>query len=148
MLLRMRLACLVADALGIKEATGAKGTSGIKPCIRCMNVVNHKAKSIERVGRLPAGLVLDTSLAVETYVQATDDVVHAIVSRLAGGRDASGNIDQLCTNLGWNFLPESWMTDTHLPRPLVSVIHFDWMHCLFIQGVFTTEAPGAPRHGD
>ena len=139
-LVRMRLACLVADALGIKEATGWKGASGLKPCLKCTNVILAKSKTaMDAPAVLPGGLLRSTSLDVDHFVPSTDTIVHGILRRLAEESAAGGNLETLSKNLGWNFSADSWGTDVSLPRPLVSAVHFDWMHCYFIAGVFTVE---------
>ena len=134
--MRMQLACLVADALAIKEATGAKGTGGFKCCLKCMNIVNSR----HTTGGIGEGIYrLDTSLEVDQFIPSSDDLVHGIFELLSDA--PAGKRPELSKRLGWNFLPESWMGAEHLPRPLVSAVHFDWMHIYFIQGLFTREAP-------
>ena len=89
---------------------------------------------------LPAGLLRDTSLDASRFVPSEDTIVHNILIRLSEEGDDEGKPPKdLSTNLGWNFYPDSWATDEKLPRPLVSIIHFDWMHCYFIDGLFTKE---------
>ena len=78
-------------------------------------------------------------LPLERQQLNTNAVVQAINARLAavaatGTRD---ELNQLSTNLGFNYEPESVRQDTEFA--LIDVFVWDFMHCYFASGIFDKE---------
>ena len=87
---------VIADAEAIRSSTGAKGASGLKPCVQCLNVLQlGKAHDV-------AGHVDITSMdPVAWWPQTTATIQEAADTlRAAGGIVKTQEMEKF---LGWNF---------------------------------------------
>lgn len=71
-------------------------------------------------------------------VAASPEILDEIFERLASSRaaDTVQEHDDLCTRLGWNFIPAERLSFVRMLRPSEGGCSFDFMHCIFISGVF------------
>ena len=127
---------LLADADGIRAATGCKGASGNLPCARCANVRSHSA-----IDSAPEGCVCITESNVSNFQLLSQARLDTILEELSKERTKKGLQDKE-TQLGWNFIPlsKSFLASRKL-RPVMDVecIHFDPMHIYWSNGMIPQE---------
>ena len=130
-----RVAIALADEAALKNMFEFKGASGILPCPFCSNVVLRSSELHEFDGTLKPHSV--TSL--EGCVQHTDDSVVAIIRRLRSQMAVltKKKFEDLQKSLGFNFVPDGILDGEVLG---ITALHFDWAHCVLIQGTFHIEA--------
>ena len=126
----------LADLLGHKELSAAKGTGGISCCINCANVVNcqHRASKV--------GEVTCACSDRRNFRQRTNDDVWAIVDALAEvhGTISKTKFESLETEYGFNYSPEGILLDKgirHIYKPVDQCIRV-WQHTVAQDGVGNT----------
>ena len=129
-----------ADEAALHYAYCCKGASGLKPCLLCANVFNHKIRNeivrLDATGASQHHTTHDFS-KLKLHTPAS---ISAILENLAAscGTLSKGAFAELETRLGWNYVPGSVMYDPIL-RPLMDPTEkavYDWMHIFFVHGVF------------
>ena len=131
---------VIADAEALHSIYGCKGTSGLKPCLCCINVYN-KHTSRDVVDRDKSGeSVYHTSTDVAKFKFVTPAVLSSIVRRLASA--TSSERKELETRLGWKYLPAGVMFDQTARRRICpsKKVMYDWAHIIFVNGVFNSHA--------
>ena len=126
----------VADEAAVHVLYGCKGQAGIKPCLLCANVFDGK----EVRGIVDAD---HTGIAVHhtepdstKLVPMTMSMLDWVVRRLRGAWNFPFKYqwDELQTRLGWTWDVNLERRITLAPPPHVLCV--DWMHVLFVTGVF------------
>ena len=136
----MRLACFVADEAALHYGYCNKGASGLKPCILCANVFHHNLRH-EIVERDTTGMAQHhTTHDASKLKFHTPQSIASIVHRLSNsyGTLSKAQFTELERTLGWNYSPHGVMWNP-ITRPLVdpsSIAAYDWMHVVFVSGVF------------
>ena len=133
-----RLGLVIGDEAATKSMMGCKGASGMKLCVCCKNVVDHKSQHLpDQTGFL----LPSTSLEVEKFKLTTDHEVHGILKRLeeASNTMKRQDFETLQRNLGFTYNPENPIVDADILRKAISTHAWDWMHMLFIKGAFNVE---------
>ena len=130
-----RVAIVLADEAALKSLFEFKGASGILPCPLCSNVILRSSELHEFDGSLKPHSV--TSL--EGCVQHTDDSVVAIIRSLRAQKGVltKKKFEDLQKSLGFNFVADGILDGEVLG---ITSLHFDWAHCVLIQGTFHIEA--------
>ena len=138
-----KVAAVVADEGALHAFYACKGASGLKPCLLCTNV--YKDSSVRDViARDATGVSVthtcsDVSL-LKLHTCATVAAVLRALAQLAAQPRSKGKVEELETCLGWRHEPGALLSDAFLlPRmhPCATCI-FDWMHVIFVNGVFST----------
>ena len=127
----------VADELAIHMLYGCKGSSGIKPCLLCANVFDGKTvRDIDAVDE--SGLAVYHSEPDFTKLQPmTLGMLEWIIRRFESSRAVfryKYQHTELERRLGWTFTPDLERRLALAPPP--RVLCFDWMHVIFVTGVF------------
>ena len=130
---------LVADEPAIKEVLSCKGHAGTKPCVLCMNVVLHRSglhaseyavsiadANFERV-KLHDGTTLRRAVEkLHSYRHATPPLPQA-------------RYDLLESLYGFTYNPHQLILNERLRLDAVSIVMFDWAHCLVADGIADVE---------
>jgi len=131
----------LADEAALHAVWGCKGSSGLKPCLKCENVFNkHNARSVLEADT--TGYAIDeTCFDVERLVPARKDTIFSIIDeRLAQAKPHMSNtaFGDIETNLGWSYLVGGVMLSRSLRYMLdpPKQTAFDWMHVFFVNGLF------------
>ena len=130
--------CMIQDLLAHDQSTLCKGHSGHKPCPLCRNVVSLSCPWLpDATGRL----LHIGSLEVEKFMIHTDATISALLKNL---RDIAhgvleGDLGDLQTQMGFNHSDNNLFLCSQLSLGLTSIVMFDWMHILFIGGIFAVE---------
>lgn len=133
-----KVALLVSDEKSLKELSMAKGAGGLKMCICCGNIVDHKHK----LASDPTGFLLpSTSLNVRGFHLNTDVMIRDIYKRLHAAHNTmnKGEFTALQKHLGFSYSPECVLLDEDLNIQLISILMWDWMHALFQKGAVNIE---------
>ena len=128
--------CRIADEDAIHRLIGCKGSSGIKPCLMCRNVF-LKGEVRDIVASDRTGVAVHHCEPDASKLQPmTTPVLEAICHRLRDAADSlgKGDFQELERRLGWTWDP-GLTQRIHKLRPL-SVVMFDWMHCIFVNGTY------------
>ena len=120
---------LLGDADQLRNASGWKGPNGLKPCLKCMNVVTPGR-------RLPPGyLTVTDELTDSIPLRQTDlEAIHAHLAE----QTVVSRLKQHETLLGWKLAE---LDNSFLMSPKVSgwcpveSIHYDPMHIYFSNGL-------------
>ena len=126
----------IADELALHCILGCKGSSGLKPCMLCANVFSRREKRGVVEADMTGTAVHHTEPDHANLLPMTPTLLQAIVNRLEFG-EANMNtrdMDELQTRSGWNYDP-GLAPRIQRMRPC-STVCFDWMHCIFVGGVF------------
>lgn len=136
-----RLTMYIADEAGLKETFGFKGASGIHPCPLCTNVVAESSQlHLHQDGLQPS-----TSTEMNLWKPASNELIFAKLRRLTSehGRVTKQAFEDLEKSLGWLHNPHGLLGDGR-QNPLgiepISILHYDYMHTIFVHGVFNLEA--------
>ena len=126
---------LLMDHEAIRSYTGTKGASGLKCCIKCLNVLAlHKAEAVWQHEDI-------SCCDVAKFWPATDASVQAAANRLLA-EDRIGKKKELEKLLGWNalnFLKGPLTAPDLLEWVSVEDIHFDTMHGYYSNGILPHE---------
>ena len=130
----------LADEAALHAVWGCKGSSGLKPCLKCENVFNKKTVrgivEADRSGWSVDDCCFDVSRLVPTTKQSILDIHKRLHS--AKPHMSTDDFKSLQTNLGWNYVPNGVMlcaAVAHFIDPPKQTA-FDWMHVFFVNGVF------------
>ena len=125
---------IIADEAALKSIYEFKGASGLLPCPLCSNVV-LKSSELHLIN--PA-LKAHTTPSLEGLVQHDDVSVQAIMGRLRSQKDVLNKtrFAELEKALGFNFVADGVLASADLG---ITTLHFDWAHCILIQGTFQVE---------
>lgn len=91
-LLRFQLYGLVSDESALKQVLMSKGAAGMKPCLRCMNVISKYHG--QTLGLEPDEIIRDIAEPDPSkFVRLTDEQVFEIMSKLEHAREHSSSKD-------------------------------------------------------
>ena len=126
---------LLMDHEAIRACTGTKGASGLKCCIKCLNLLSlNKAAEVKDH--------FDISHAdLANFWPATDGSVRAAADRLRT-EEKKGKKQELEKLLGWNaaMLLAGPLTEPALEKWVsVDTVHFDTMHAYYSNGIIGCE---------
>ena len=133
---------VIADEAALHYLFGCKGSSGLRPCMKCANIFNYQHKARR--------LVEDDRTGVKRYhcthdfdalVLHTQESLTSIMTKLEDSkRAAAPNFDELEIMLGWSYIPGGAMFCPEFRRRIACKEVFDGMHILFVNGVFNKTA--------
>ena len=134
------IAVAIADEAALHAMYGCKGSSGLRPCLLCVNVYNPMYGS-EIVERDPSRTSVCQSCSdIDLCKRASTDVLQAVATKLKSSHATLGvgAFKELEIRLGWKFQPHGVMYDEKFKYRLCpsKILVFDWMHILFVGGVF------------
>ena len=127
---------LLADADGLRAATGCRGAAGNVLCARCANVRSHSA-----ILSAPEGCVCITESNVSNFQLLSQARLDAILEELSSERTKKGLQDKE-TQVGWNFIPLrlSCLASRSLRAVMdITSVHFDPMHIYWSNGMIPQE---------
>ena len=127
--------CFLADHEGVRAAMGCKGAAGIKPCVKCRNVLAGERHTYVE-GHVGIG-ELNFSKFWPMTQMVVDECVVALQSQPTQAR-----LDEAEKLLGWNWssLQVSCLSRNSLRGWLdVENIHFDSMHAYWSNGIIPQE---------
>ena len=131
--------CMVQDLAAHKMSTLCKGHSAHRVCPLCQNVVSLHCPWLPD----PAGLLHSiASFEVEKFASHTDATILATLKRLQNEAHAAREPSQLATlqtQLGFNHSDENLFLCPTLSLGMKTVVMFDWVHIMFIGGIFAVE---------
>ena len=131
---------VIADAEAFHSMYGCKGTSGLKPCLCCLNVYNRRtARDVIGRGRLMSH-VYHTCSDPDKFRPTTPAVLAAFVARLRTA--PASELAELETRLGWKFMPNGVMFCPSVRARVCpcTTVMYDWAHVIFVNGVFNIHA--------
>ena len=134
-----RIAIHLADEAALKSGLSVKGASGIRPCLRCGNILK---KHSDLSSRRP-GLFEITETGTSRFVAVTDEELWRRYDQLEAmvGACTATELEQRERAAGLSVVHNSVLSDRNLRahfRPIDSVC-FDWMHCMVQNGVANVE---------
>lgn len=136
-LLRLRLSELLGDADAMRALYSAKGTSGVRPCVKCTNVLYKRAAQ-----NVPAGYVTILCSNAALFREMSDELCWKIIDHLRNVSAAGnkGKLEEEETVHGFNWEPEGVLADTSL-RGVVTLSHGtgDSMHIFYSNGTAAFE---------
>ena len=138
------ISTMISDHDALKQALEMKGTSGLKICACCSNVVEFTAGLVEHdsTGRL----IPSSELDISKFELHSDESVLAI-ARMLEAEEHSPNLKKLQTNLGFNLVKNGLILKQELfsvYKP-ISTLMFDWTHIFLVNGIWNAEV-GALLH--
>ena len=139
-ILKAELRLMISDEGALKQTLMCKGASGNKCCIMCRNCVLH-ASELWKHGD---GLVSHVEHEFGRFRRHSDETLWSVCDHLAAKKPhlRKGEFAQLEQSLGMNFGTHGCLFDLELRRTWrpISMVQWDWMHCLLVQGIFQLEA--------
>ena len=132
-LLFIRKVLYLADHEGLRATLACKGAAGIKPCVKCVNVISKDSQIPNHVH------ISETN--VNLFQEQTNSTVQEALSLLEGIRTKT-ELQSTGTLLGWN--PDK-IQDSLLNSPLlngwmdISSCNYDAMHDYWSNGVIAQE---------
>ena len=139
-ILKAELRLMISDEGALKQTLMCKGASGNKCCIMCRNCVLH-ASELWKHGD---GLVSHVEHEFGRFRPHSDETLWSVCDHLAAKKPhlRKGEFAQLEQSLGMNFGTHGCLFDLELRRTWrpISMVQWDWMHCLLVQGTFQLEA--------
>ena len=136
-----KLGMILQDGGAHKLVWHCKGDAGTKLCMLCLNLYTSKSGIVDEDGED----ILTCSLVHENELHfACDDDVRGAVRRLARFKltDSPGEFTVRQKAIGFKHEPRGLLMDPELDRSVHPVSQFchDWMHAMFVHGVFGTTA--------
>ena len=128
---------VVADEAALHYLYSCKGSAGIKPRMACTNIYNWRYKAREIVEKMHKARYHWTS-DFDALVLHDFDSVSATVRSLEASQKTLSQHDfkEEETLLGWNLNPQGAMFDDECRKHVACKQVFDFMHVVFVQGVF------------
>ena len=125
LLLQLKGYRLIADESAVKHTYECKGASGIRPCIKCQNV-------LIRQHLCDASFVHISEADPAKFIELTDEAAFTIADRLAEMVRDNRSISEFQTVSGWNYVETGLMQDKEA-RLLLSPSRatYDPMHIYF-----------------
>ena len=134
------VAFTIADEAALHAIYGCKGSSGLKPCLCCVNVYNGNTtrQVVERDRSRTA--VYHTCTDISKFKFVTPAVLDAILRRLTAA--SKSERDALETDLGWKHLPRGIMYNPGSRARMCPSdrVNYDWAHILFANCIFNGHA--------
>ena len=133
LLLQIKKYGLIADESAVKHTYECKGASGIRPCIKCQNV-------LIRQHLCDAPFVHISEADPTKFIELTDEAAFRIVDTLAEMVRENVGISEFQTVSGWNYVETGLMQDKEA-RLLLSPSQaiYDPMHIYLSNGIFGLE---------
>ena len=138
-----RISMIVGDEAALKQIWSVKGSAGTMMCMLCRNVV----ASVSDLDSHASGSLLPSCVTTLAGVVAhTDGSIQANAQFLASQKPivSKAAFDRLEQGLGLSFAPNGalWSADCYdyMFGGPASATCFDWMHCFFVAGLWTSEA--------
>lgn len=139
-LLFAKLAFVISDGDGLRQALEWKGAAGIKPCFRHYNVF---AKGSDLAHRGQGFVEIDCACAAsfaKWRQQDLDDMVDASIE--LARRDApKSRVESFQTICGFSCTPAGLLADQDLRRAFdaIDVFRYDWVHSALADGLLNVE---------
>ena len=134
-----RLTMILQDGAAHKYVFSVKGDAGTKFCFLCRNCISKRSSISDDSGDL---LLVSSELRYEDLDLATDQDIRGSLLRLvrAHGHLNQANFQLLQQAIGFTYDGHAMMFDPSLFQVLQPVQQYchDFMHCLFVHGVFQT----------
>ena len=134
-----RLGVHLGDEAALSSCLGCKGASGIKPCLKCANVVKRDSGLAARSHRV----VEVTCFEPQRFVRTNDDYVWSMHDRLAGmqGNVTVVEFEKHQRAYGLTLNNEGVVADRDLRAHVLPVTSmcFDWQHTFLANGVASQE---------
>ena len=128
-LIRTTCCYLLADESALKGAVGAKGSSGLRPCILCENALDKSRQNIEG----HANIACHHFNNFRPMKQSQLDIYMAHLAT----RPNKSQLEDSQTLLGWRWIPQSIVCQ---PGFLIAErCIYDSMHCYWSQGTIGCE---------
>ena len=138
-----RLGCLLADEPALKELLGCKGHAGTKPCVLCLNVVQHSIPGSpdDSYHADSDYLVSIAELDFARCQHHSDQSLRLAYRRVheAKGRDSASKFAQLEQAYGISWSPHSIVLNSRFNIAAASVVMYDWAHGYLCDGVGDAE---------
>lgn len=134
-----RLDMFLQDGGAHKAVWHCKGDAGTKLCMLCRNLYSESSELADEDG----SDLLTCSLIYESQLDfATDEDIRSSVRRLAARRATETTVTfaKWCQAVGFRHEPHGMLLDPsldHIVQPASQFVH-DWMHAVFVHGVFNT----------
>ena len=130
-------ALFIGDEPAIKHCVGNKGSAGNKPCILCSNCVSVRSELWQH----SANLFPHSCYDFAKFLASTDESIWEKVELLTARKPVLSKSDfaELQQGLGLNYTPHGVLWDPARTFRPCSMIQFDWMHVLLVQGLFQLE---------
>ncbi|CAK0824718.1 unnamed protein product [Prorocentrum cordatum] len=137
-----KFAVHLGDEVALSRGLGVKGSAGIRPCLKCANVLK-KGSGIAGAGAAPNRLVEITCRDRSAFICNSDEAVwgaHDELTHLQGTISKAAFVRHEKAH-GINFNPDGLLADADLRGQVgpVSSLHFDWMHVYLCNGVASQE---------
>ena len=136
-LLFARLSITIADEGALKQGIDCKGSSGLRPCAACKNVL---MRGSDIANRDASGYLVEVTCSnFNRFDFASDKDMFDVVDMLNArkGHLRAGAFKQLQMSSGFNFNPLGVLADVELrphSRPAASWT-YDPMHCIYSNGI-------------
>ena len=136
----VKLLLKLADEAALHYSFGCKGSSGLKPCLKCLNVFNHSFTAGRGISITEDSVAVDTTCFDKSrFIPTTKAKILEIMDYLADKHNAGSEaFKDACTNLGWTWVPCGVLSDPFL-RDMIDPSQqsaYDPMHILFVNGLF------------
>ena len=136
-----RLSNIIADEAALKAALDCKGSSGLRCCPGCRNVM---LRGSDLASRCPSGYLVEITCSdIGKFDFATDEDIFGAVDLLARSKGTLGvgAFAQLERSAGFNHNPNGLLADLQLRSECLpaTCLTFDPMHCLWSNGVVSVE---------
>ena len=135
------LSTVIADEAALKATWAAKGSSGLKPCVCCKNIIMQDAgRGLLQFDH--ANYLMDiTCSKFALFDLASNDDIWYLCDRLqnyVGSKAGLENLEKAC---GLNRCPEGVLADAALRTHVqpAQTTAYDSMHCFFSHGVAALE---------
>ena len=134
----------LGDEASLKETWDLKGSSGMRPCVRCKNCTMKRAALSQHDPLLQTISCINFELFDP---QSDNDIWWACDHLMQRQRlDSKANFERLETACGLNWNIRGVLADQELREYVKPTsIHFDGMHCYFSQGIAGLELRNFPE---
>lgn len=137
-----KLVNILSDMDGHKQAFDLKGAAGIRPCVKCSNIVatgsDLVGPAIHEIGCTdPAAFIETTRFDLDVGLEA----LRLAQARVAAKTMPKYQYEFLEKTFGLFYNPHGLLLNIALRRfvDLPDVITFDWMHCALADGSFSVD---------
>ena len=133
---KFKIISTLADYAALQGMWSAKGASGIRPCLKCQNVV-AKTSDLDKHANDDGYLVTIACCDASKFDELNDDGCYAVASALkhTALHSSKSELDKLETAAGFNFHPSGLLQAEHLRLYVQpSLAQIDGMHTLYSSG--------------
>ena len=130
---------LLADAEALRAISGTKGASGTKPCLKCANVLSHRAAANEIAGHYS---IAESNYQLLQLTNVTGTLRRSPCTHRIASLRTKKQVSEAETLLGWNLhATQSSCLCSPILRPWLDVTqrHFDSIHIYYSNGIVGQE---------